>query len=202
MTIKPICRLAALLSIALFMAMTATSFGQKTVPQLDNARFNQLLTTGDAATLRSRILAKPGARLGRKGVSETRSGNVNRKAVTVEVASQFFTTNDGEVEQISIRINEGGRERFWILSELNDRIVERLDGGGGVIADARACLDQQLDESAKCKECEANLGACSDLGIAQSVVCATTELLNPFGPCGRCGLIALFEALDCLVGGA
>lgn len=205
MKLNLISRMAAVFSVALFMAISFTATGQKSVP-LANARFNQLLTTGDAAKLRTRILAKPGATLGRKGVSETRTGTVDKKAVTVEVASQFFNSNDGEVELISIRVNEGGKERFWVLSQLHDRLVERLDGGGGVVtnalADARECLRQEMDDSAKCNECLDNLAACAEQGIAQSVVCATGQFLNPFGPCTRCGLIALLEALDCIVGGA
>lgn len=204
MAIKLNGRMAAQLFLAFFMAITTMAIGQKTVP-LANARHNQLLTSGDAASMRARILSKPGAVVGRKGVSETRTGSVNKKAVTMEVASQFFNTNDGEVEQISIRVNEDGRERFWVLSAINDRIVERLDGGGGFVAnainDARECLRQELDNSAKCNECLDNLSGCAELGIAQSVVCAGGQFLNPVGPCSRCGLIALFEAIDCIVGG-
>ncbi|MCC6726307.1 MAG: hypothetical protein IT258_17500 [Saprospiraceae bacterium] len=197
-----ICRMSAMCSIAFFMAISFTAFGQKTV-QLANTRFNQLLTTGEAAPLRAKLLKLPGATLGRRGVSETHSGTYNRKPTTVEIASQFINTRDGELEQVTIQVNEGGQATTISLVQypeggglgriIND-IVQPLEQAG---INYEACLFGSENNPASCEKCLDQITECVNPNVALASSCMVARLLNPVGACVRCGVLSLAQVLTC-----
>jgi hypothetical protein len=206
MKLNLISRMSALLSIAFFMAISFVAFGQKTVP-LANARFNQLLTTGEASSLRSKLLKMPGASLSRKGISETHSGTFNKKATTVEIASQFFNTRDGEVEQVTILVNEGGQVSTLSLVQygnggalgrlVNDAIESYTQAG----ADYYACLFGSENQPQSCDKCLDQLTECSsNTNVAVASACIAGRLLNPVGACVRCGVLSLAQVYTCILG--
>jgi hypothetical protein len=203
MVIKLLGRMAALLSIAFFMAITTTAFGQKSVP-LATTRFNQLLTTGEAATLRATLLKIPGATLGRKGVSEVQTGTFNKKAVTVEIASQVINTSEGELEQVTIFVNEGGNARtFSLVQNLGNSQLGRAVGGlldmyGQAAENYANCLFGSENNPDSCEKCLDQLTDCaSNQNVAIASACMTARLLNPVGACVRCGVLSLAQVLTC-----
>ena len=205
MTIKSLGRWAALLSIAFFMAITTTTYGQKSVP-LATARFSQLLTTGEGGTLRSQLLKLPGATVSRKGVSETQSGTFNKKAVTVEIASQFINTSSGEVEQVTIHVNEGGQVRTIALAQYgNGGLYGRLVGGlyetvEQNLVNYETCLLAPENAPAACGKCGDQIFECDNPNTAIASACIVARLLNPLGACVRCGVFSLTEVITCLFG--
>ncbi len=205
MAIKLLGRMAALLSIAFFMAISFSASGQKSVP-LATTRFNQLLTTGDAGTLRTQLLKLPGATVSRKGVAETHSGTFNKKAVTVEIASQFINTSNGEVEQVTILVNEGGQATTIALAQYgNGGLYGRLVGGilevtEQTVANYETCLLAPENAPAACGKCGEQIFECDNTNTAIASACIVARLLNPLGACVRCGVFSLTEVITCLFG--
>lgn len=206
MKFSPNRRLAALLFLAFFMAITFTAFGQKSVP-LANAKFNQMLTTGEAASLRAKLLKMPGASVGRKGVSEIQSGTFNKKAATVEIASQFINTNEGEIEQVTITVNEGGQATTISLFQYgNGGAFGRLVGGAlesinEVNTNYYECLFGNENQPQSCDRCLDQLTEClSNTNVAIASACIAGRLFNPVGACVRCGLLSLAQVYTCYFG--
>jgi hypothetical protein len=199
-------RLAALLSIAFFMAITFTAFGQQKSIPLAHTRHNQLLTTGEAAPLRSKLLKLPGATLGRKGVSETQSGTFNKKAVTVDIASQFINTNDGEVEQVTIVVNEGGQTSTFSLVQYGEggrigRLVgDVLEMYEQTAVNYEECLFGSENSPKSCGKCLDQLTECVNPNTAVASACMIARLLNPLGACVRCGVLSLAQVVTCYFG--
>jgi hypothetical protein len=198
-------RSPVLIFIAFFMAISFSASGQKSVP-LANTRFNQLLTTAEAGTLRTQLLKLPGATVGRKGVAETQTGTFNKKAVTVEIASQFISTNDGEVEQVTILVNEGGQAKtISLFQNVNTGAFGGLKGGilesyGQMATDYASCLFGSENSPASCDKCLDQITDCSNSNVAISTACLTARLLNPVGACVRCGVFSLAQVITCYFG--
>lgn len=196
------CRFSALITLAFFTAINVTAFGQKSTP-LATTRFNQLLTTGEAGSLRAELLKQPGATLGRKGVSESQSGTFNRKAVTVDIASQFISTREGEVEQVAIFINDGGQTKTLSLAQFSNGGFGRLVNGilepyEQAALNYETCLFGSENAPAACEKCLDQITECSNPNTAIASACMVGRLLNPVGACVRCGVLSITQVLTCL----
>ncbi len=197
-------RISALITLAFFLAISFSAFGQKSVP-LATTRFSQLLTTGEAGTLRTQLLKLPGATVSRKGVAETHSGTFNRKAVTVEIASQFFNTSEGEVEQVTILVNEGGQATTIVLAQYGNGSIRSLVGDilqirDQAIVNYEECLLAPENAPAACGKCEDQIMECDNSNTAIASACIVARILNPFGACVRCGVFSVTEVITCMFG--
>ena len=194
-------RCAALLTVALLAATFTTVQGQTTTP-IAKFMANQLLTSGDAAVLRTHLLDKLQGKIDpAAGTSEKTTLSVGGNSVTCEVVSQFITLKNERVEQISINTIQDGTSNTINLVQYANGDLGRLEGGNlvaySLASRGRECLDELFSSNPNCTICKNKVNNCINRNtrVSRIALCLAS---NFDGSCISCGL-TLTQILTCIL---
>lgn len=170
---------------------------------LSQTTAKQLLTTGDAATLRAKFIGKNEADAG--AILQSEKYSDPKTGTSVELIAQTLKGKVGTVEQIYIKITEAKKVSIINLAQNSDGSVSELRGTNLVTYslssstnNAVTCINQLIGAGSSCASCKAKLINCiqSNNTFRKRLGCF---LDNIDGSCALCGL-SLTLAILCLRG--
>jgi hypothetical protein len=195
-------RNAALLTVAFFLAITATAFGQ-TASRIEAKLVDQLLTTNDAGILRRHLVDH----LKGKVESTTATGEKfsitgSGRSITCELVSQTVVIGREKVEQISLVYKESGVTRSLDFVQYANGDFGKLEGAQLVTyslsANRQACLNELFGPGSNCAACKNKVNAClaNNTRLFKVYACL---LRNIDGTCLACG-VDYYLVLGCILG--
>ncbi len=196
---KLICRNAAQITLAFFLAISFTASAQ-TVTTLTNLRAGDLLKTADAGTLRAHMVDQLKAKIMDQAVGERFTAGA--RSITCELVSQNVMIGRDKVEQISLVYIESGVTRTLDFVQYANGDFGKLEGNKLVTyslsSNRQECLNALFGAGSDCAACKTKVLSClnSSPRLYKQLSCLLRSI---DGSCLRCG-VDYYLVMGCILG--